>query len=86
MYRGDALFPSQSKWSPFMSRRIPTAALFSTATLALLILAGCGRTATQPGNQTAEAPANTISTIDENTADASLANIVDVAPTEANGQ
>jgi PBP1b-binding outer membrane lipoprotein LpoB len=70
-----------------MSRRLPTAAL------SLLILAGCGHSTTQPGNQTAEAPANTISTIDENAADASLANIVDVTPgdndsppAEANGQ
>jgi PBP1b-binding outer membrane lipoprotein LpoB len=70
-----------------MSRRI------LAATLSLFILAGCGHSATQPGNQTAEAPANTISTIDENAADASLANIVDVTPgdndtlpTEANGQ
>ncbi len=61
--------------------------------LSLLVLAGCGHTATQPGNQTAEAPANAISTIDENAADASLANIVDVtqgdndsAPAKANGQ
>jgi hypothetical protein len=65
----------------------------SLSLFAVLALAGCGGSPTQPGNQTAEAPANSISTIDENAADASLANIVDVAPgendtapTEANGQ
>ena len=58
----------------------------SLCLFAVLALAGCGSSPTQPGNQTTEAPANSISTIDENAADASLGNIVDVAPTEANGQ
>ena len=49
------------------------------AVLPVAALAGCGG-ATQPGNQTADAPANTITALDENAADASLANIVDVAP------
>ncbi len=71
-----------------MSRRI-----LAVTTLSLSILGGCGPADTQPGNQTAEAPADTIGTIDENAADASLANIVDVtpgdhdsAPTEANAR
>jgi len=49
------------------------------AALPLFALAACGGK-TQPGNQTAEAPAGNITVLNENAADASLNNIVDIAP------
>jgi uncharacterized lipoprotein len=49
------------------------------AMLPVLALAACG-SKTEPGNQTSDASTNTITALDENAADAGLANIVDVAP------